>query len=185
MKAEKRNDSRGQTMDERQQRIHARAMRAVTIWLLLCLGIATFCRLARGEGLDWEWFAIVMTMPIMRVAQNLCGDREQPQDFRKRPLPLGNTPKERRARRKSYLVEAFCFCLAPLVLGFGWLLIDSKGDLYQFVQGRFPRLDRLPLALVTSLLGGCHFLYTLSAHSLSVHGAVSDSALSADAGRAG
>lgn len=99
-------------IDERQKLIGLKTARVVLVFLLACLFAAMIVRLVRTDDLGWEFWALIGSCAVGAVTNRLLGNVEVPKSLLGKPLPTGNSRKDRVARCKNHLLESLIFSLA-------------------------------------------------------------------------
>lgn len=140
-------------MDERQTQIIHKSVAWGFGFLILCLLIATIYKIATTGNAGWELFAIIGAAAVVLIARRKLGDMEQPLDWKNRPLPLGNSKKEKRIRRKNYAVGSAIFGLTfaamdVLLICFG----ESDNSDYALAETLFPNLSSTATIALTAVI---------------------------------
>ena len=97
------------TMDERQKQINMKAAALGGAFLALCIIISMICKMITTEDIGWEFWALLDTCLVILISRNLLGDIEQPTDINNRPLPVGSSKADKRARKKDYTLRSLIF----------------------------------------------------------------------------
>lgn len=120
---------------------------------ILCLIAATAVRIIRTGEIGWEFWVILGICLIMAVGDRFFGDVEEPKDMFGRPLPLGSTREDKRARIKNYLLESVIFALACAVMDI-LLIATGRDDVtdMEIAEILFPSLGKVATVAVTAVI---------------------------------
>ncbi len=139
--------------DERQMQIRGKSAAVALVFVLICLGVATVYRVVTTENIGWEFWVILATLAVMLISGRVFGDIEAPKDIWGKPLPLGNSKEDKRARKKDYLLRSVSFALGMAVME---IILIATGefeltDMYA-AEVIFPNLSRGATIAVTVVI---------------------------------
>lgn len=141
------------SMDERQKQITVKAMAMAGAFLCLCVSISMIYKVITTENLGWEFWALLGCALVTVISRRLMGDIEPPKSITDKPLPTGNSKRERRIRQKDYALQSVLFAL--VCAGMDVLLISfGKDDVtdYDLTTVLFPELGRTATIALTALI---------------------------------
>lgn len=139
--------------DERQMQIRGKSAVVALVFVLICLGVATVYRVVTTENIGWEFWVILATLAVMLIAGRVFGDIEAPKDIWGKPLPLGNSKEDKRARKKDYLLRSVSFALGMAVME---IILIATGEFeltdMDVSEAIFPNLSRGATIAVTVVI---------------------------------
>lgn len=140
-------------LDERQMQIRAKSTLITLVFLLVCLLVATICRIVTTDNIGWEFWVILASLLVMLFCNRVLGDVEPPKDIGGKPLPLGDSKEDKRARRKDYFIQSLVFALACAVMDV-ILIASGKDDLtdMDLAEMIFPNMGRIETIVVTAVI---------------------------------
>ena len=149
-------------MDERQIQITVKALAISGIFLGLCIAASMIYKMVALEIFGWEFWALVGACLVFVCARGSLGDVEQPKNFMNKPIPTGNTPEERRIRKKDCAIQSlmfagFCTALDILLVVFGGREI-TENDLSMIFAPVLGKGLSIAISLVVSI--GLRFIIT-------------------------
>ncbi len=148
-----KNKTKIEPMDERQKQIQAKATACGYSFLCLCLVVAMTVKLIQTDEIGWEFFALLGGCAVIIIARRFLGDVEQPKDIWGKPLPLGSSKEDRRARKKDYalgscIFAGTCAIMETLLIAFG----KTTSDL-ELTEFFFPALSRGAAIALSAVIG--------------------------------
>ncbi len=148
-----KNNNNNNIPDERQMQIRAKSTLITLVFVLLCLLAATIYRVVTTDNIGWEFWVILGSLLVMLISGRVLGDVEAPKDIMNRPLPLGNSKKDKKARIKNYVLGSCVFALACAVMDI-ILITSGKDDLtdMDLAEMIFPNLGRTETIIVTAVI---------------------------------
>ena len=139
--------------DERQMQIRGKSAVVALVFVLICLGVATVYRVVTTENIGWEFWVILATLAVMLISGRVFGDIEAPKDIWGKPLPLGNSKEDKRARKKDYLLRSVYFALGMAVME---IILIATGEFeltdMDVAEAIFPNLSRGTTIAVTVVI---------------------------------
>ena len=139
--------------DERQMQIRGKSVVVALVFVLICLGVATVYRVVTTENIGWEFWVILATLAVMLISGRVFGDIEAPKDIWGKPLPLGNSKEDKRARKKDYLLRSVYFALGMAVME---IILIATGEFeltdMDVAEAIFPNLSRGTTIAVTVVI---------------------------------
>lgn len=139
-------------VDERQKQIRSKAGVVSGAFLLICIIISGIYNIAVTGDPGWELWALIGYPIVFGISCHFLGDIEQPRDVMGRPLPVGKSPSDKKARMKNYVLESVIFALAcavmdVILIGFGANDITE----FELVKKIFPNMTHIPVVIITSV----------------------------------
>ncbi|MDI9539925.1 MAG: hypothetical protein QM204_00410 [Bacillota bacterium] len=140
-------------LDERQSQIAQKASANGYLFLVIYLIAISIYKITTGGDPIWEVVGIFGSAVVVIVSRRLMGDIEQPTDYLNRPLPTGNSRKERNIRLKNYIINSILFGLSFAVMD-AVLLIFGDIDFMEFelVKSMLPELNKGLIILLSAVM---------------------------------
>ncbi len=139
--------------DERQMQIRGKSAVVALVFVLICLGVATVYRIVTTDNIGWEFWVILASLAVMLIAGRIFGDIEAPKDIFGKPLPLGNSKEDKKARKKDYFLRSVYFALGMTVME---IILITTGEFeltdMDVAEAIFPNLGRGATIAVTVVI---------------------------------
>ncbi len=140
-------------IDERQMQIRGKSAAVAFVFVLICLGVATVYRVVTTDNIGWEFWVILASLAVMLIAGRIFGDIEAPKDIFGKPLPLGNSKEDKKARKKDYFLRSVYFALGMTVME---IILITTGEFeltdMDVAEAIFPNLGRGATIAVTVVI---------------------------------
>lgn len=139
--------------DERQMQITNRALANVGIFMLVLLTAVFFYKLVVYEAFSWEGAAVLIAVIIIHITQRVMGEVERPKDVLNKPMPLGNSKKDKTKRKISYALESAIYALGFAVADI-LLVASGKDDLSEpeIAEKLFANVGETGIIIITAVV---------------------------------
>ncbi len=140
-------------LDERQQLINLKSIRNAFCVLVGFVTVSMLYKMIVLKTIEWEIWALVIACIVIIVTRNISGDFEEPRNIWNKPIPLGNTKKERQARIKSYLLDSAIFAVICTIMDVIFLIFNKNDNVdAELVKLFFPDLNTTSIVIVFSVI---------------------------------
>ncbi len=139
-------------LDERQQLITLKAIRNAFFVLIAFILISMIYKIITVGSVGWELIALIIASVVIIVTRKMSGEVDEPRNVWNKPMPLGSSKKDRRARKISYLVDSLIFATICTALDVVIFLFDSDSVDAELIETFFPGVNITIVAVVFSIV---------------------------------